>query len=444
MYEQEFNKLFELAKNKVDDIEIMLTSGKSFSVRINQQSVESFNYADSKGIGIRIIKVGKVGYSYTEEFSDEAFALIIDEAIASSEMVENLEPVKFDNYPDIPEQLNIYSTKLDKVKVEDKISLAQKLESLALEADKRVFNVPYAAYGDGYSYSKIANSKGLNKESKSNYCSAFVMVLAQEGEDKKSGMDFKMSRDFKDIDPVKIVDKAVKQATDLLNGATPASGQYPVVLSNEMMASLLSTFSGIFSAKSVQEGKSLLKGKIGEKISDPVVTILDDGLHPDGMVTSPFDSEGYPSQRTPLIDDGILKNFLQNTITAAKDNVKSTGNASRSYKGSLNVSTTNLVLQPGKATVKDLIKSYDRVIEVVSLQGLHSGANPISGDFSLAAEGFLYEQGERKEALSNFTISGNFFQILKDIEKVGDNAEFNMQSCSSPAVLIKQLMVSSK
>jgi len=444
MYEQEFNKLFELARGKVDDIEIVLSSGKAFSVKIHKQSVESFNYADSKGIGIRIIKDSRVGYSYTEEFTDEAFKMIIDEAITSSELVENLEPVKFDDYPDIPEKLHLYSEELNSVKVEDKIALAQKLESLALEADKRVFNVPYAAYSDGFSYSRVANSKGLNKESKANYCSAFVMALAQEGEDKKSGMDFVMSRDFKKIDPKKMAEKGVKQATDLLNGSTPASGQYPVVLNNEMMASLLSTFSGIFSAKNVQEGKSLLRGKIGEKIGSSVVTILDDGLHPDGMMSAPFDSEGFPSQRTPLVDDGVLSSFLHNTITAAKDKVKSTGNGSRSYKGSLTVSQTNLVLQPGKETVNDLLKSYDRVIEVVSLQGLHSGANPISGDFSLAAEGFLYENGDRKEALANFTISGNFFQILQDIEKVADDAQFNMQSCSSPAVLIKQLAVSSK
>lgn len=444
MYEKEFNKIFELAKDKVDDIEIILSSGKSFSVRINNQSVESFSYADSNGIGIRIIKDGRVGYSYTEEFSDEAFEMIIKEAIVSSESVENKEPVELGFYPAIKEELPIYSEALDEVKVEDKIELAKKLESLALAADKRIFNVPFAAFSDGSSYTKIANSKGLKKESKSNHAVAFLMVLAQEGEDKKSGSEYFITRDYNKIDPEKIVGKAVQQATDLLNATPPDSGQYPVVIDNETMASLLSTFSLIFSAKNVQEGKSLLKGRIGDEIASPVVTIMDDGLHPEGMSTAPFDSEGYPSQRTPLVDKGVLTSFLHNTVTAAKDKAESTGNGSRSYKGSLTVSPTNFVLEPGQSSSEELCKSYETVIEIISLQGLHSGANPISGDFSLAAEGFLYKNGVREKPIANFTISGNFFQILQDIEKVGNNPKFNMQSCSSPSVLVKKIAVSSK
>ena len=444
MYEKEFNTIFEKAKNRVDDIEILLSSGKSFSVRINNQNVESFNYADNLGLGIRVIRDGKVGYSYTEEFSDEAFEMIINEAIANSECVESKEPVFFKKFADINEKLNIYSEELDNVKVEDKINLAKKLESLALAADKRIFNVPYCAYNDGFNYTKIANSKGLNKEAKANYCVAFVMVLAQEGDDKKSGSDFIVTRDFSKIDPDRLVKKAVKQAIDLLNAPAPESGTYPVVINNETMGSLLATFSGIFSAKNIQEGKSLLKGKLGEKIASPIVTIIDDGLHPDGMSTSPFDSEGYPAQTTPLVENGILKSFLHNTITATIDKAQSTGNASRGYKSSLTVAPTNLVLQDGENSAEDLLKSYKKVMEVVSLQGLHSGANAISGDFSLAAEGFLYENGIKQTGLSNFTISGNFFRIMQDIEKVGNDGLFNTQSCYSPSVLIKNLAVSSK
>ena len=444
MYEQEFRAIFEKAKNRVDEIEILLSSGKSFSVRINNQAVESFNYADSIGLGIRIIKDGKVGYSYTEELSDEAFEMIIKEAVANSECVENLEPVFFSNFPDIDQKLNLYSKALDEVKVEEKIELAKKLESLALAADKRIFNVPYAGYNDGYSYSKIENSKGLKKESKTNFCAAFVMVLAMEGEDKKSGSDFFITRDFSKIQPDKLANKAVKQAIDLLNADKPSTGQYPVVINNETMGSLLSTFSGIFSAKSVQEGKSLLRGKIGQTIASPSVTIIDDGLHAEGMSTSPFDAEGHPSQTTHLVDKGVLSSFLQNSVTASIDKAKSTGNASRSYKGSMNISPTNFLLQAGEHSPEDLLSSYETVIELVSLQGLHSGANPISGDFSLAAEGFLYKEGKRISGLADFTVSGNFFHILQDIEKVGNNPVFNMQSCSSPAVLIKKLAISSK
>lgn len=444
MYSREFEKIFAIAKDKVDDIEILLSGGKSFSVRIHKQNVETFSYADNCGIGIRVIKDGKVGYSYTEDFSDEALETIVKEAITNSKIIDSAEEVVLSDHPDVTEKPDIYNPELEKITVEEKIEIAKKLEKLALDKDKRVFNVPMATYSDGSSYSKVANSKGLMKEGKTNYCLAYTMVLAQEGEDRKSGSDFIITRDLKRIKPEAIAGKAVAQATELLNAITPESGQYPIILTNEMTSSLLSTFTGIFSAKNVQEGKSLLKGRNGEKIASSIVTIIDDGLHPEGMSTSPFDSEGYPSRKTVLVDKGILKGFLHNTITANKDKTVSTGNASRSYKSSLTVSPTNFVLKSGEESVQELRKSYSTLIEIVSLQGLHSGANSISGDFSLAAEGFLYKDGVKEKGLANFTISGNFFDLLQDIEKIGNDAVFNMSSCSAPSVLLKKITVSSK
>ncbi|MFA5499436.1 MAG: TldD/PmbA family protein [Candidatus Cloacimonadia bacterium] len=444
MYDKEFKQIFDLAKGLVDDIEILLSSGKSFSVKIHKQEVESFNYADSKGIGIRIIKDGRVGYSYTEEFSEEAFKVIIQEAVDNSKYVENIEPVTLANYPDIDQKLDIYSDELDKVKVEDKIALAKRLEELAYAQDERVKNVPHVSYSDGYSYSRIANSKGLDKSTKANYAVSFVMVLVQEGEDTKSGSDFIITRDFNKLDPEKLAKTAVTEAVDLLNASAPASGQLPVVFNNDTMASLISTFSGVFSAKSAQEGRSLLKGRIGARIASDNVTLIDDGLHPDGMGTSPFDSEGFPSQKTSLIENGVLKSFLHNTITAAIDKTTSTGNGARSYKGSLVVAPSNLYLQQGEHTEADLFNAYDNVIEIVDLQGLHSGANPISGDFSLSAEGFQWEKGERVGGVSNFTVSGNFFRLLEDVEKIGNNFKFNTSSCGSPSVLVKRMSISSK
>jgi PmbA protein len=444
MYEKDFEKLFDLADGKVDDIEISLSGDKSFSVSISKQNVESFKYADSKGIGIRIIKAGKVGYAYTEEFSEAAFSRIIDEAVANSELIEGAEPVVFANHPDVEDMPDIYNEELEKVDVRDKIALAKKLEADALAADKRVFNVPYANYSDGFSYSKIVNSKGLNKEAKTNYCMSFAMVLAQENEDKKSGSHFAFSRDFNKIDPSEIVAKAVTRATDLLNGKSPGSGEYPVVFDRYTASSLLGTFSGIFSAKNIQEGKSLLKGLIGKKIANDLVTIVDDGLHPEGVATTPFDSEGYPSQRTILVDKGILSSYLHNTTTALIDNVKSTGNASRAYKSSLTVSPTNFILEAGNNKIQDLYRAHDKVIEIVSLQGLHSGANPVSGDFSLSAEGFLYEKGERKNSLVDFTISGNFIQLLNDIEMIADDFFFSYTACGTASILVNKLSISSK
>ncbi|MBT5421087.1 MAG: TldD/PmbA family protein, partial [Candidatus Cloacimonetes bacterium] len=307
MYTKEFQTIFNYAKDKVDETEILLSAGNSFSVRINEQNVESFNYADSKGIGVRIVKSGKVGYAYTEKFDAETFKKIVDEAIENAKFTEDDDVVIMENYPKNSDTPNVYSEELDKVDVTKKIQLAKDLEKYAKEVDERVFNVPYAVYADGKSYSRIANCKGLDKEDTQNYAYAYVAALSAEGDDKRMGMDFLISRDFGEFDPKKMAEAGVKKSTDLLNGKPAESGKYAVVFNNEMMATMLATFSGIFNAKSVQEGRSLLKGKIGQKIANEKVTIVDDGLHPNGFSTSAFDSEGYPTEKTVLIENGVLK-----------------------------------------------------------------------------------------------------------------------------------------
>ena len=282
----------------------------------------------------------------------------------------------------------------------------------------------------------------MNKEDTQNSAYGFCVVLTQEEDDKRSGLDFVMGRDFSKFDAKKIAEKSVEKAVSLLGGKQNESGKYPVVFSCDMMATMLATFSGIFSAKSVQEGKSLLKGKLEEQIANERVTIVDDALYPEGFSTRAFDSEGYPSQKTVLIEKGKLKSFLHNTQTAGKDGVRSTGNGSRSYKGSLNVSPSNFYLEQGNFKEEDLFKKHETCIEIVALQGMHSGANSISGDFSLSAEGFLYQDGKRLHSLKQFTVSGNILQLLKVVEMIADNFKFDMDSIGAASVLAKELSIS--
>ncbi len=442
MYNKEFEIIFDYARNLADDIEIMLSSGTSFSVKIHDQEIEAFNYADSKGISVRVIKNGKVGYAYTEKFDEEPFKLIVNEAIENCKYSENDEIVILENYPDINQKLDVYSEELDKVDVKDKLKFAMNMEKIAKSFDKRVFNVPYSVMGDGKASVKIANSKGLNKEDKQNYAFAFVSSLTEEKDDKRVGSDFIISRNFKEFNAQRLAENSVKKSVALLGGKEIKSGKYPVVLNNEMTATILATFSGLFSAKAVQEGKSLLKGKLGELIANNTVTIVDNALYPGGFSTRAFDSEGYPSQKTVLIDKGKLNSLLHNTITARKDGVKSTGNGTRNYKSSLSISSTNFYLEPGNVKENELFKNYDNIIEIVALQGMHSGANTISGDFSLSAEGFLYEKGKKKYSLKQFTVSGNILKLLNDVEAVADNFKFNMSSYGASSVLIKELAIS--
>ena len=441
-YNKEFQTIFDYAKDKADDVEIMLSENNSFSVKVNQQEIESFNYADSKGISVRVIKDDKTGYAYSEKFDEESFKMIIDEAIANSRYSQEADKPLMANYPDIENKPEVYNEELNNVDIKDKIKMAKDIEKLAFEADKRVFNVPYALYGDSTYYLRIANSKGLAKEDKRNSAYAYAVVLTEENEDKRTGMEFTVGRDFSKFSAKELAEQSVKKGIELLGGEVLETGKYAAVFNNEMMASMMSTFSGIFNAKSVQEGKSLLKGKLGKMVADEKVTITDDALHPDGFATSSFDSEGYPSQKTVLIDKGELVSYIHNTQTAAKAGVKSTGNAARGIKGTLGIHTTNFCLEPGTAAPQDLYSKFDKVVEIVALQGLHSGANPISGDFSLSGEGFLYENGVKKHSLKPFTVSGNILQFLGNVEEIANDFKFDTSSVGASAVLIKELAFS--
>jgi PmbA protein len=443
MYNKEFETIMNYAAGKVDDIEVTLSSGKSFSVMINAQNIESFKYADAKGIGIRVLKDGKVGYSYTEKFDEDTFKKVIDEAVENARFSEDEAIVTMDNYPDIKEKPDVYCEDLEKLEINKKIQFAKDLEKIALDADKKVINVPYAAFGNSNSYVRIVNSKGLDKEFRTNDAFAYLGVLAHSQQDKRMAFDFVAGRDFSKFDAKKLAEKCARRSTELLDGEEITSGVYPVVLTKEMMATVLGTFSGLFSAKSVQEGRSLLAGKLNSEIANELVTIVDDALHPEGYATRTFDSEGYPSQKTMLVEKGKLTSYLHNTITARKDKTKSTGNAARSYKGMLGISSSNFYLEPGDNEVEKLYSAHDTVVEIVSLQGMHSGCNPISGDFSLSAEGFLYQDGKKKHSLKPFTISGNFIDLLDSVEMIANDFKFDMSSVGSASTLISKLNISS-
>lgn len=442
MFDKEFKIIFDYADGKVDDLEILMIASNSFSTRVHQEKVEAFDYANSKGLSVRVLQNGKSGYAYTENFEKKALQNTVDLAITNVKTIETDEQEEINNYEDVKHKPKVYEPNLDQVKVDKKIDLVKKMEKLAFAADKRVINVPYAMYGDAKSMVKIANSKGLSKEDIHNYASCFIGVLCEENNEKRMAMDFHITRDFQSFDPEKLVNSAVNKSLSLLNSKPIQSNSYPVIFNNDMMATLLSTFDSIFNAKTILEGKSLLQNKIGEKIANDMIHLYDDGLREDGLNTCAFDSEGYPSQKTSLIEDGILQSYLHNTHTAKMFQTKSTGNASRPYKSSLDISPTNLYLGAGQNSREDLLNSYPELIEIVGLQGMHSGANTISGDFSLSAEGFLYKDGKKQYSLQPFTISGNILEVFRSVEKIANDFRFNMNGVGAASTLISSLSIS--
>ncbi len=228
--------------------------------------------------------------------------------------------------------------------------------------------------------------------------------------------------------------------------ATPVpSGTYRALIDAKCMPDLLGVFSGIFSAESAQKGMSLLAGKEGEIIASEAVTLMDDPLLEGGYASRPFDDEGVASRTKAVIEKGKLTTLLHNLKTARKAGVPSTGNAARAgYAGSVNISPTNFYLAPGEKSKEELMRDIGNGLVITEVSGLHAGANPISGDFSLIAQGYTLKDGKKDQPVEQITVAGNFYQLLKNIRAVGSDLTFPGSSIGSPTVDVGEVSVAGK
>lgn len=427
------------------EAEALLVRGRSFGVRVFKGKIERFSHSESYGLGVRYVEGAKVGYAYTERVTPEDAAAATREAMANAEWASEEEGAGVEAFGEPEEVKGLYNPKLEEVPLSEKIELARALEKEALAFDDRVRNVPYAGYAEGSFEVRVASTRGLDRSYESNYAAAYLQALAEDENDKKTGFEVLVTREFSEFDASALAEKAAREAVDLLGGKGVEPCRCAVVFDRRAFSSMLGAVSALFSAKLVLEGKSLLAGRVGERVGSDRVTIVDDGLLKEGPVSRPFDSEGCPCRRTELVSKGVLRGYLHNSQTARRMGEGSTGNAARSYKGSLAVAPTNVYIEHGGRGVEHLLSAHERCILVVQLQGLHSGINVVSGDFSLGLNGFLYEGGKRVRPVGETTVSGNLLGMLEAVEEVGDDFRFEPPGGStcigSASVLVGELAV---
>jgi PmbA protein len=437
-------------KENVAGIELLYLQDRGLKIRIFEGKVDTFKVTRGCGLGIRLVRDGRCGLAYTEKIDPASLQGTLMLAIANSQInpVDHCHQIMKSRNDSIPEMV-LVDDRIEKRGVEDKIGLAMAMEQIARDFDTRVINVPFATYFEGWKEVKLLNSAGFQGTYRKNGWGVVIEVMAKEGDEIKCPYKYGYAGNLEDLDPKDLARKAAEEAGQRLGAIEPKSGNYKVIFMNEVARELLATFAGAFSAKNVQKGLSLLAGKLGEAIAAPGIMFLDDALLEKGFASRPFDDEGAVSCTTELITAGVLKSFLHNSYTASKAGVNSTGNGSRpSIKAALEVAPSNLYLKPGRASFQDLMGLAHNGILIVELDGLHSGANPVSGDFSLGAQGYFFEQGKVRYPLHNFTVAGNFFQLLKDITDLGNDMEFSPPSAGSsigsPSILVSSLSISGK
>jgi PmbA protein len=381
-----------------------------------------------------------MGFSYSTSMDGADLEKMIDNALASAEIQT---PDDCNGLPApmaYPVLTGLYDEGLALIGEEEKISRAMELERLALATDTRVKRVRKASYGESVYEGHIRNSLGVIGSYRDTSVTGSVSAIAEEGNDSQIGWDFGFSNYFAGIDVATIALAAAAKATGLLGARKIPTMRCPAVLDNRVAGEILEVLSQAFLAENVQKGKSLLAGRVGDDIFATMIRIRDDGALPGGMGTAPFDSEGVGQQNTVLVEKGGLMGFLYDTYCARKEGTLSTGNAVRgSSKNPPRTGVTNFFIENGALPLNSLMQGIDRGVLITEVMGMHT-ANPISGDFSVGAAGFLIEQGSATVPVKGIAISGNILEIFRNVEMVGNDLRF-FGAVGSPSLRIAALDV---
>jgi PmbA protein len=319
-----------------------------------------------------------------------------------------------------------------------KIDMAMRAEKAAFDFDPRITNSEGSSFDSHLGRRIFANSRGFAGEYRSSYCSISVVPVAKLGDAMERDYWFSTARELKSLEKPEHVGRMAAQRTLRRLGAVKVETQrVPVIFEPRTARSLLGNIFDAVEGRSIYRQSSFLAGKLGERVAAENVTIIDDGTIPGLFGTSPFDDEGLPTRRTPVIENGILKSYLLNSYAARKLGMKSTGNASRGITGNAGVGHGNLYLEKGTRTPKELIGSVKNGFYVTELIG--SGVNIATGDYSQGAAGLWIKDGEFAFAVSEVTIAGTLQQMWMNIEQA-DDLEFR-GSVASPTLLVPEMTV---
>lgn len=440
------NILFEKALDEgFENCEVYYTDSENISITVYEGEVEKYNLDKSFGLSFRGMLDGKMGYSYTEILDDEAIYMLIKNAKEAAKCIESND-IQFiydgdKNYSEV----KTYSDKLENIDASKLIDIALDLERQTKAYNENVVNLSSCKVSYSSSRNGIYNTKGLELSNKGNLLMAYVIPIVKINDEKQDGMGYKLAESIEELDTKEIAKQGVEEALSKIGGTTVDSGKYKTIIYNEAMASLLETFVDVFSGEAVQRGLSLLKGKEGEIIASEIVSIVDDPLLDKGLASTPFDDEGVATFKKEIVGKGTLNTLLHNLKTANKANVKTTGNGFKaSYASPVSVEPTNFYIEKGDLSLDTLMNKIGEGIIITDFAGLHSGANSITGDFSLAAKGFYIEDGKKSYPIEQITVAGNFFELLKNIKFIGDDLKFPISSVGSPSVIVDGLSIAGK
>ena len=431
------------AEMGIAEYELYYQNAESTSIGAFQHEINQFTCSTEGGICFRCIYGGKMGYASTEDLNPEQAGALVEKAVDNASFLEAEEQVFLAQGGQEYEPLEDRSYALPST--EEIISTVLATQDKLYAADPAVVDGTQTQGVAERSEIAIYNSKGLDLHSVTTLSGLVAVAVVSNGQEMANDYRIKMAK-LSTIDTDALTKKAAEKALQKLGGDVAPTGQYHVVFDPEAMSDLLQTYSSIFSSEAAQKGLSKLASQEGQVIASEVVTLVDDPFHPTNPCAQNFDSEGSPTHCKKVIEKGVFNTLLYNLKTAAVAGKKTTGNASKTgYASAVGISPFTMYLAPGEMSEEELIAKAGNGVYINSLGGLHAGADPISGDFSLQSSGFMIRSGKKCEYVKSFTVAGNFYDMLKNIVGVASNLEMpGMSTFGSPSVLVEGLSVAGK
>ncbi len=426
-----------------EQVEAFVARGGDTEVRVYQGEVEHFVAAQSEGIGIRVIRDGRTGFAYAGTLDAAAVAEVLADARDNVEFGTPDEWAGLAEPDGVPvtDQV-LWNDELADCPPDRKIDLAKALERATMAVDGRV-RVDESNYADAFGEAAVATTTGIRQWGRENGCYVSVSTLADDGDETQTGFGFSVGRRPDDLDLDRAATEGSDRATRLLGAVKPASKRTTVVLDPFVTAQFLSIIASTLNGESVVKGRSLFRERMGDQVAPAFVHLVDDPTNALAYTATDVDGEGLAARRNALIEGGVLRRFTHNSYSARRAGTVSTGNATRGgFAGTPGVGALALSLEPGVRSQDEIVAGIDDGVLIQSVSGIHSGVNPVSGDFSTGAAGLMIRDGAVAEPVREFTIASTLQRMLLDIVEVGGDIDWLPMRAAGQTLVVADVTMS--
>lgn len=428
-----------------EDVEAYAVHEVKTSVWARDGAPAAVTSSDSWGLAVRVMSGGRLGFMSTSDLSSKGALSALARARHNAALADSRQGHLLPEAQPVPAFPSIAADGLARTSLEKKLELVLDLEHHATTLDPRARRVKAAAYADRLCHTVIASTKGISAEYFRTDCVMSVTTLASTKDETQTGFGVVMGRDIPDLDLVRCAHESVRRATRLLGGRRPSTRRVPVVFDPHVTAQLLTVLSPALAANGASRHRWLFGRRVGEAVAAARVSLVDDARLLDGPGARPFDDEGVPTQRTPIITDGVLTSFLHSTRTAslAGGTQRSTGSASRHGYGSVpEVAASNLFFHGETTPLDRLMALAGGGLYVQELWGVQSGTSVVTGEFSVAVTGVrIAADGSFGEPVRATTVSSTLPAMLESIVALSDDRRFLADGHAGTTLLLGPMTV---